>query len=141
MRAVRNKYLPVLLFDLQNAIPTPHANISSLFHLRKLNIYNSAAYCTPTKQVYCALWSENLSGCAGPSLRRSYLHCIWKAKAVDYVDDDLTEEQLLLGRSYHIGKLGIWQLRAEEDRKVGVFQCFQDGDEEEWLQRQEWFLQ
>ncbi|GBL90225.1 hypothetical protein AVEN_130340-1 [Araneus ventricosus] len=58
----QNKDLPVLLFDLQNVIPTPRANISSLFYLRKLNVYNLTAYCTPTKQVYCALWSENLSG-------------------------------------------------------------------------------
>ncbi|GBM80827.1 hypothetical protein AVEN_33433-1 [Araneus ventricosus] len=66
MREVRNeekknKDLPVLLFDLQNVILTPHVNISSLFYLRKLNVYNLLAYCTPTKQTYCALWSENLS--------------------------------------------------------------------------------
>ncbi|GBM64400.1 hypothetical protein AVEN_135124-1 [Araneus ventricosus] len=66
MREVRNeekknKDLPVLLFVLQNVIPTPHVNISSLFHLRKLNVYN-LTYFTPTKQVHCAFWSENLSG-------------------------------------------------------------------------------
>ncbi|GBM13693.1 hypothetical protein AVEN_148211-1 [Araneus ventricosus] len=66
MRKVRNeetknKDLPVLLFDLQNVILTPHANISSLFYLRKLNVYNLTVYYKPTKQVYCALWSENLS--------------------------------------------------------------------------------
>ncbi|GBM77441.1 hypothetical protein AVEN_241685-1 [Araneus ventricosus] len=66
MREVRNeekknKGLPVLLFDLQNVILIPHANISSLFYLRKLNVYNLTAYYKPKKQVYCALWSENLS--------------------------------------------------------------------------------
>ncbi|GBN61916.1 hypothetical protein AVEN_215795-1 [Araneus ventricosus] len=61
----KNKDLPVLLFDLQNVIPTPHVNISSLFYLRKLNVYNLTAYYMPSKQVYCALWSENLSVLAG----------------------------------------------------------------------------
>ncbi|GBM95892.1 hypothetical protein AVEN_183326-1 [Araneus ventricosus] len=77
MREVRseekkNKDLPVLLFDLQNVIPTPHVNISSLFYLRKLNIYNLTAYYTPTKQVYCALWSENLSGRAGNDIASAF---------------------------------------------------------------------
>ncbi|GBM76662.1 hypothetical protein AVEN_94253-1 [Araneus ventricosus] len=58
----KNKDLPVLLFELQNVIPTPHVSISSLFYLRKLSVYNLPAYCTRTKQVYCALWCENLSG-------------------------------------------------------------------------------
>lgn len=52
------KIFQVLLFDLENVILTPHANISSLFYYRKLNIYNLTVYYTPTKQVYCAIWSE-----------------------------------------------------------------------------------
>ncbi|GBN33438.1 hypothetical protein AVEN_144488-1 [Araneus ventricosus] len=76
-REVRNeekkiKGLPVFIFDLQNVIPTSHVNISSLFYLRKLNVYNSPAYCTPTRQVYCALWSENLSGRAGNDIASAF---------------------------------------------------------------------
>lgn len=56
---------PVLLFDLQNVILTPHAEVSSLFYLRKLNVYNLTAYFTTTKKVYCALWTETLAGRAG----------------------------------------------------------------------------
>ncbi|GBN86765.1 hypothetical protein AVEN_257508-1 [Araneus ventricosus] len=86
MRKVRNeekknKNLPVLLFDLQNVIPTPHVNISS-FYLNKLNVYNLIAYYTPTKQVYCALWSEDLSGRAGNDI----------ASAFDKILTVLTEE-------------------------------------------------
>ncbi|GBN61517.1 hypothetical protein AVEN_100219-1 [Araneus ventricosus] len=62
MRRRKEKDLLVLLFALQNVIPTPHVNISSLFYMRKLNAYNLTAYYTPTEQVYCALWSENSSG-------------------------------------------------------------------------------
>ncbi|GBN32907.1 hypothetical protein AVEN_231839-1 [Araneus ventricosus] len=77
MREVRNeekknKDLPVLLFDLQNVISVPHVNISSLFYLRKLNVYNLTACYTPTKQVYCALWSENLSGRAGNDIASGF---------------------------------------------------------------------
>ncbi|GBM57629.1 hypothetical protein AVEN_225011-1 [Araneus ventricosus] len=61
----KNKDLSILLFHLQNVIPIPYVNISSLFYLRKLNVYNLTAYYTPTKQVYCALWSEHLSDRAG----------------------------------------------------------------------------
>ncbi|GBM06058.1 hypothetical protein AVEN_49438-1 [Araneus ventricosus] len=68
----KNKDLLVLIFDLQNVIPTPHANISSLFYLRKLNVYNLTSYYTPTKQVYCALWSENLSGRAGNDIASAF---------------------------------------------------------------------
>ncbi|GBO01938.1 hypothetical protein AVEN_18627-1 [Araneus ventricosus] len=77
MREVRNeekknKDLPLLLFDLQNVIPTPHVNISSLLYLRKLNVYNLTAYYTPSKQVYCALWGENLSGRAGNDIVNAF---------------------------------------------------------------------
>lgn len=56
---------PCLLFDLQNVILTPHAEISSLFYLRKLRIYNLTAYFTSTKKVYCALWTEKTAGRTG----------------------------------------------------------------------------
>ncbi|GBN91273.1 hypothetical protein AVEN_45665-1 [Araneus ventricosus] len=68
----KNRDLPLLLFDLQNVIPTPHVNISSLFYLRKLNVYNLIAYYKPTKQVYCALWSENLSGPTGNNIASAF---------------------------------------------------------------------
>ncbi|GBL92981.1 hypothetical protein AVEN_54621-1 [Araneus ventricosus] len=68
----KNKDLPLLLFYLQNVIPTAHVNISPLFYLRKLNLYNLTAYYTPTKQVYCALWSENLSGRAGNDIASAF---------------------------------------------------------------------
>ncbi|GBO42384.1 hypothetical protein AVEN_179983-1 [Araneus ventricosus] len=77
MNKVRNeekksKNFPVLLFDLQIVIPTPHVNFSSLFYMRKLNVYNLTACYTPTKHVYSALWSENLSGRAGNDIARAF---------------------------------------------------------------------
>lgn len=78
---------PVLLFDLQNVIMTPHADISSLFYLRKLNIYNLTAYFTVTKKVYCALWPETLSGRAGNDLASA----IKKILDVVVEENELTE--------------------------------------------------
>ncbi|GBO11938.1 hypothetical protein AVEN_216932-1 [Araneus ventricosus] len=76
MREVSNeekesKNLLALLFGLQNVTLTPHVNIS-LFYLRKLNVYNLTAYYTPSKQVYCALWGENLSGRAGNDIVNAF---------------------------------------------------------------------
>ncbi|GBM61962.1 hypothetical protein AVEN_60818-1 [Araneus ventricosus] len=91
MREVRteekkNKDLPVLLFVLQNVIPTPHVNINSLFYLRKLNVYNLTYY-TPTKQACCALWSENLSGRAGNDIASAF----HKILTVLIEENDITE--------------------------------------------------
>lgn len=84
MRETRKeeRNLPVLLFDLENVILTPHANISSLFYYRKLNIYNLTAYYTPTKQVYCAIWSENMAGRAGNDIASAF------AKILNVVSDE-----------------------------------------------------
>ncbi|GBN39125.1 hypothetical protein AVEN_39210-1 [Araneus ventricosus] len=83
----KNKDLPLLLFHVQNVIPTPHVNISSLFYLRKLNIYNLIEYYTPTKQVYCALRSENLSGRAGNDIASAF----HKILTVLTEENDITE--------------------------------------------------
>lgn len=64
--------VPVLLFDLQNVILTPHAEISSLFYLRKLSVYNLTAYYTTTKKVYCALWTEAMAGRAGNDIASAF---------------------------------------------------------------------
>ncbi|GBN13904.1 hypothetical protein AVEN_262506-1 [Araneus ventricosus] len=92
MREVRNeekkdKDLPALLFDFQNVIRSPHVNISSLFYLRILNVYNLTAYYTPTKQVYCALWSETLSVLTGNDIASSF----HKILTVLTEENDLTE--------------------------------------------------
>ncbi|GBN80087.1 hypothetical protein AVEN_136882-1 [Araneus ventricosus] len=92
MREVRNeekinKDMPLLLFDLQNVIPTPHA---SLFFLRKLNIYNLTVYYTPNKQVYYASWNETLSGLAGNGIASAF-HKILTILAEMSWENDVTE--------------------------------------------------
>ncbi|GBO40789.1 hypothetical protein AVEN_2468-1 [Araneus ventricosus] len=72
----KNEDLSILLFDLQNVIPTPRVNISSLFYLRKLNVYNLTA-----------LWSENLSGRAGNDIASAF----HKILTVLTEENDITE--------------------------------------------------
>ena len=54
----------MIVFDLQNVITLPKAEVSSFFYKRKLILYNLTAQ-TSTKQGYCAIWTEVTSGRAG----------------------------------------------------------------------------
>lgn len=60
-----NLEVPVLCFDLQNVIACPRAEISSFFYKRKLNTYNLTAHFSQSKTVYCAIWTEAISGRSG----------------------------------------------------------------------------
>ena len=55
--------LCIVMFDLENVITLPKAEISSFFYKRKLNLYNLTAY--TSKRGYCAIWTEATSGRAG----------------------------------------------------------------------------
>ena len=37
-----------------------------------LDVYKRQAYYTPTKQVYCAIWSENMAGRAGNDIASAF---------------------------------------------------------------------
>lgn len=63
-----NKEVPVLCFDLENVISCPRAEISSFFYKRKLNTYNLTAHFSDSKTIYCALWTEAISGRSGNDL-------------------------------------------------------------------------
>lgn len=57
-----------LVFDLQNVLSCPHAEISNFYYKSKLNVYNLTAVLSSTKQVYCSLWHEGLMGRTGNDL-------------------------------------------------------------------------
>nr|CAI5865866.1 unnamed protein product [Callosobruchus analis] len=57
-----------LVFDLQNVLPCPKAEITNFFRKRKLNLYDLTAILSSTKQVYCAEWHELLMGRSGNDL-------------------------------------------------------------------------
>lgn len=63
-----NSKVPVLCFDLENVIACPRAEISSFYYKRKLNTYNLTAHFSQSKTIYCALWTEAISGRSGNDL-------------------------------------------------------------------------
>lgn len=65
--------IPVLIFDLQNVLNIPRAEISSFYYRRKLNIYNLTGYFSTTKTVYCTLWDETQSGRTGNDLASAFM--------------------------------------------------------------------
>lgn len=56
----------VICFDLENVINLPKSEVAVLSYKQKLNVYNLTAYCGG--QIYCAIWSETVSGRAGNDL-------------------------------------------------------------------------
>lgn len=62
----------LVVFDLENVINVPKAEVGSFFYKRKLTIYNLTAM-TSTKKGYCALWTEAISGRAGNDIASSFI--------------------------------------------------------------------
>ncbi|XP_036317389.1 uncharacterized protein LOC118732366 [Rhagoletis pomonella] len=54
-----------LVFDMQNVLSCPRAEVSNFYYKSKLNVYNLTATLSSTKQVYCSLWNEAIMGRGG----------------------------------------------------------------------------
>ena len=52
-----NENCLLVVFNLENVINLPKAEIGSFFYKRKLTLHNFTAM-TSTKQGYCAIWTE-----------------------------------------------------------------------------------
>ncbi|KAF2898438.1 hypothetical protein ILUMI_07737 [Ignelater luminosus] len=81
----------VLTFDLQNVLTCQKAEISKFFYKSKLSVYNLTAHLSIIKQVYCALWSEHLTGRKGNRLT-SALYKILK----NVIEDHPNLEEIIL---------------------------------------------
>ena len=68
----------MVVFDLENVITLPKAEVGSFFYKRKLTLYNFTAM-TSAKQGYCALWTECISGRAGNDIPSAFIQIITKA--------------------------------------------------------------
>ena len=75
-----NKML--LVFDLENVITLPKADVSGFFYKQKLTLYNLTAN-TSDKQGYCAIWTELASGRAGNDIASGFI-AILKRFVRDY---------------------------------------------------------
>lgn len=83
----RDGEIPTLLFDMENVLLAPKANIGSFFYKSKLSYYNLTGWLSTTKTKYCAVWPETLSGRCGDDIASAF------RKIVDTVleENDLTE--------------------------------------------------
>ena len=80
----------VVSFDLENIFALPKSDVSSHFYRRKMTTYNMTA-CVQRTKAYCAVWSENLSGCSGNDIASSIIAVLNKI-----VDDHPDCQNLVL---------------------------------------------
>ena len=83
-KSYKNDNRLLVVFDLENVINLPQAEIGSFFYKRKLTLYNLTAM-TSSKQGYCAIWTELMSGRAGNDIASAFIQ-ILKKVANDHPD-------------------------------------------------------
>ena len=71
-RDKENENILIVVFDLQNVVTLPKAEISSFFYKRKLTVYNLTAKLYE-KKGYCAFWSELQAGRAGNDIASGFI--------------------------------------------------------------------
>jgi len=52
----------VLIFDLEQCLPTPYLKSGTMFYLRQLYVFNLTIYDTTTKKTHCYMWHEAEGG-------------------------------------------------------------------------------
>ena len=62
----------LVVFDLENVITLPKADVSSFFYKRKLTLYNLTAI-TNLRHGYCAIWTEITAGRAGNDIASAFI--------------------------------------------------------------------
>ena len=70
----------LVIFDLENVITLPKAEVSGFFYKMKLALYNLTAN-TSNKQGYCSIWTEAVSGRAGNDLASAFIALMEKIVA------------------------------------------------------------
>ena len=75
-----NENCLLVVFDLENVITLLKADVGSFFYKRKLTLYNLTAM-TSSKQGYCAIWTECVSGRAGNDIASAFIQILNKVAA------------------------------------------------------------
>ena len=83
-KLLNNTKCLLVVFDLENVITLPKAEVGSFFYKRKLTLYNLTAM-SSSKQGYCAIWTECVSGRAGNDIASAFIQIIKKV-AMDHTD-------------------------------------------------------
>ena len=76
-KANSDKNTLLVVFDLENVITLPKAEVGSFFYKRKLTMYNLTAM-TSSKRGYCAIWTEAISGRAGNDIASAFISILKK---------------------------------------------------------------
>ena len=79
-KLITNENCLLVVFDLENMITLPKANIGSFFYKRKLTFYNLTTM-KSSKQGYCATWTEYMSSRAGNDIGSNYMQILNKVAA------------------------------------------------------------
>lgn len=74
----KDSEIPILCFDLQNVITCPKSEVGPTFYHSKLNVYNLTAHLSTNKMVYCAIWTEYMSGRGGNDLASAFTKILQK---------------------------------------------------------------
>ena len=75
-----NENCLLVVFDLENEITRPKADVVSFFYKRKLTLYNLTAM-TFSKQGYCAIWTKRMSGQARNDIASAFMQILNKVAA------------------------------------------------------------
>ena len=62
----------MVIYDLENVITLPEAEVGIFFYKRKLTVYNLTAQ-TSSKQGYCSIWHELQCGRSGNDIASSFI--------------------------------------------------------------------
>ena len=79
-KLISNENCLLVVFDLENVMTLPKADVGSFFYNRKLTLYNLTAM-TSSRQGYCAIWTECKSGRAGNDIASAFIQILNKVAA------------------------------------------------------------
>ena len=114
-KSYKNDNRLIVVFDLENVINLPQAEIGSYFYKRKLTLYNLTAM-TSSKQGYCAIWTELMPGRAGNDIASAFIQ-ILKKVANDHPDTTLicwSDSCVPQNRNSHISQAILEFLYSQE---------------------------
>ena len=85
-KAISNKKMRVLVFDLEQCLPTPMLTCKQIYYSRQLYVYNLTIYDATTKITYCYMWHEGQGAKGGNQFASCILRHILEEVPSDVED-------------------------------------------------------
>ena len=105
-KLIINENCLLVVFDLENVITLPKANIGSFSYKRKLTLYNLTTMIS-SKQGYCATWTEFMSGRAGNDIGSTFIQILNKVVADHPIETEMicwSDSCVPQIRNFHISR-------------------------------------